>query len=310
VSNRSAEVVPLRFSFRDRPADLIAVFVLTAILAPLALFSVASAARIVLGLVFILLFPGYVLTAALFPEDPDLDWIERIALSVGLSISLVALIGLALNFSPWGVFLEPILASLLLLTYGVGAIAWWRRAGLIPAQRLSLTIDIGASNWSASSRPDKIAIVAVAASLVFAAGTVVYVAVTPRPAERFTEFYILNATGVAGGYPKNLTVNETAKVNLTVHNVEYTDVAYVIRVYRATMEAFFNASANRTQYRELSRAEVRNFSFDLFNGDYWNRTYSISMSNPGIYRLYFNLYKIPETRAIYRYVFLTVLVRT
>ena len=57
----------------------------------------AKAARIVLGLPFVLFFPGYTFVAALFPRKDDLDAIERVALSLGLSIAVVPLVGLALN---------------------------------------------------------------------------------------------------------------------------------------------------------------------------------------------------------------------
>jgi len=299
----------VRFTFREKPHDLLAAFILSAILAPLALLGVTGPGRIVLGLIFILFIPGYVLTAALFPEDLDLDWIERIALSVGLSIAVVALIGLVLNFTPWGLFLEPVLASLLLFTYGIGTLAYWRRMKLLPMERLSLTIEIPRIRWSSYSRMDKIATVALAASLVFAAGTVVYVVVTPRPAERFTEFYILNATGVAGGYPTNLTVGQVGVVNLSVHNREFATVSYEVRVNRAVMEAIFNASANRTEYRVVSTTFLTSFTFTIANGEYWNQSYAFSFSSPGIYRIYFDLYKLPNQRDIYRYLFLTVWVR-
>ena len=48
--------------------------------------------RIVLGLLLVLFLPGYSLIAALFPGRDDLDGIERIALSFGLSIAVVPLI--------------------------------------------------------------------------------------------------------------------------------------------------------------------------------------------------------------------------
>ncbi|MHB8987039.1 MAG: DUF1616 domain-containing protein [Eubacteriales bacterium] len=41
------------------------------------------------------------------------DGIERVALSFGLSIAVVPLVGLILNYTPWGIRLAPILASLL-----------------------------------------------------------------------------------------------------------------------------------------------------------------------------------------------------
>ena len=58
--------------------------------------------RIIPGLLLVLFLPGYSLIAALFPGRGDPDGIERIALSFGVSIAVVPLIGLALNYTPFG----------------------------------------------------------------------------------------------------------------------------------------------------------------------------------------------------------------
>jgi len=84
-------------------------------------------ARITLGLVFVLFLPGYVLVAALYPRKDDLDLVERLALSLGLSIAVVPLIGLALNYSPWGIRLDPILAFLTLFIVLAASVAVYRR---------------------------------------------------------------------------------------------------------------------------------------------------------------------------------------
>ncbi len=44
--------------------------------------------RVIFGLPFVLFLPGYALIAALFPGKGDLDGIERVALSFGLSIAV------------------------------------------------------------------------------------------------------------------------------------------------------------------------------------------------------------------------------
>lgn len=92
---------------RRMPHDLVLVLALATVLVPVALLGLQGLGRIALGLVFILFCPGYVLTAALFPKDSDLDWIERLALSFGLSIAVVPLIGLGLNFTPYGLSRKP-----------------------------------------------------------------------------------------------------------------------------------------------------------------------------------------------------------
>ena len=83
--------------------------------------------RWVLGSVFVLFIPGYVAVEALFPKGRELDGIERLALSVGLSLALVPLVGLLLNYTPWGIRLDPIMASLTILTIGLALVAFGRR---------------------------------------------------------------------------------------------------------------------------------------------------------------------------------------
>ena len=56
--------------------------------------------RAVLGFILVLFVPGYVFVSALFPGNDELDGIERLALSIGLSICIVVLIGIALNYTP------------------------------------------------------------------------------------------------------------------------------------------------------------------------------------------------------------------
>src|SRR3972149_6543765 len=107
-----------------RETDLI-----LAVLCSLALVAVAVApppatpARGALGVPFVLVLPGWVLTAALFPHRTDLDFLERTALSVGLSAAIIPLLGLALNYSPWGIRPHPIVLSVMLFTLLVAAVA-------------------------------------------------------------------------------------------------------------------------------------------------------------------------------------------
>jgi uncharacterized membrane protein len=83
--------------------------------------------RWILGSVFVLFIPGFVAVEALFPKGRELDAIERLALSVGLSLALVPLVGLLLNYTPWGIRLDPIMISLTVLTIGLAVVALVRR---------------------------------------------------------------------------------------------------------------------------------------------------------------------------------------
>ncbi len=83
--------------------------------------------RYITGSLFVLYLPGYSLIEALYPNKEDLTPLERLALSIGLSLALVPLVGLALNYTPWGVRLNPIFATLSVLTVGFAGLAVARK---------------------------------------------------------------------------------------------------------------------------------------------------------------------------------------
>ena len=79
--------------------------------------------RNIFGLVFILFLPGYAFVKVVFPvnvpivvSSKELETIERIALSVGVSLAIVPMVGLILYYTPLGIGLTPIVLSLFALT--------------------------------------------------------------------------------------------------------------------------------------------------------------------------------------------------
>ena len=92
--------------------------------------------RVLLGLLLVLFLPGYSLIAALFLAKDDLDGIERIALSFWApGIAVVPLLGLALNYTPFGIRLVPILVVLSMFTISLAVVACVRRLGLPEGER-------------------------------------------------------------------------------------------------------------------------------------------------------------------------------
>jgi uncharacterized membrane protein len=77
--------------------------------------------RVIFGLLFIAWLPGFTFMKALFPASSDfgsknIDGIIMAALSLGISIAFTPLIGLLLNYTPWGIKLASITLSLATLT--------------------------------------------------------------------------------------------------------------------------------------------------------------------------------------------------
>jgi len=125
------------------PADLALVILLTLSCIPFVLVPPLNETpvRIILGLLLVLFLPGYSLIAALFPRKDDLDGIERIALSFGLSIAVVPLLGLALDYTPFGIRLVPVLVVLSVFTVLLAVIAGVRRLGLPEGERFVVVVD-------------------------------------------------------------------------------------------------------------------------------------------------------------------------
>ena len=118
-------------SFKTK-RNVVLINILSALLVAIIISFPNSPLRIILGLPFILFFPGYVLICALFSGRKDLDIVERLALCMGLSIAVTSLIGLALNYTPFGIGLYPVTFSLFLFIVLMSAVAMYRRGPISP----------------------------------------------------------------------------------------------------------------------------------------------------------------------------------
>ena len=210
--------------------ELLVIDILSLLLIAIITLTELHTIRIILGLSLILFFPGYTLIAALFPKKQSLDSIERIALSFGLSIAIVPLIGLILNYTPWGIRLYPILVSLTGFILGMSFITWYRRSKLLKEERLRITLNIDFSKFGGTSKLDKALSVVLLCAIIAAIGTLIYVIATPKIGERFTEFYILGLSGKAEGYPKEIAVGEPASVILGIVNHEHESAEYKVKI--------------------------------------------------------------------------------
>ena len=211
-----------------------AINIMVALLFVIIAFLPNNALRIVIGLPVVLFFPGFTLLAALFPRKESLNDIERVALSFGLSIAVVPLIGLALNYTPWGIRLYPILIALFIFIFGMSVIGWYRNRKLTEEERIALHIFIRFPSlshlWSEQSLRDKIITIMLTACIIVAAGALVYVARQPRNVEKFTEFYILNDAGEVEDYPGTIVAGQSTKLILGVINHENEATIYRIEI--------------------------------------------------------------------------------
>jgi len=183
--------------------------------------------RLLLGLAFVLLVPGYALQAAFFPSGDDLDGPERLALAFGLSMAIVPPIALVLDRLPWGIRPWPILIAECACTVAAAAAAVYRRGRLPEGERFVFAFEVHAGGWWASQ--DRTArrlygLLAVALAM-FAVGASAILFV-PHASDRFTEFYVLGDGGLAENYPREAAAGQPVTVTLGIANREGATAQY------------------------------------------------------------------------------------
>ena len=213
----------------DNRKILIAIVVITLLSLPVVFFTTGPL-RIALGLLFVLFFPGYTLLSALFPRRSSLGGIERIALSLGLSIAVVPLVGLVLNYTPWGIRLYSVTVSVTLFIVIASAVGWYRQWRLPPKERFGVSVGIRRPKRGRRGIGDKVLYACLGLAVLVAIGSLGYAIAAPKQGEQFTEFYILSVEGKAENYPKQVAVNEPVELTIGIVNHEYQALSYRIDI--------------------------------------------------------------------------------
>ncbi|MCO8244760.1 MULTISPECIES: DUF1616 domain-containing protein [unclassified Haladaptatus] len=322
---------------RRLPADLAAIicFVIVTCTVVLVPGLNETPIRVVLGFPFVLFPPGYAFVAALFPEagtptvtdedgeneegDADtgrwrfsggIDGVERVAISFGMSIVLVPLIGLGLNFTPWGIRLVPLLLSISAFTLGATLVAVVRRRDLPEEERFSVPYrtwveDARDELFDPETRADKLLNVALVLCILLAAAGATYAIGVPKQGESFTEVYLLtkNDDGklVADDYPTNFTQGERKPVVVGIGNHEhrherYTVVVLLQNVTMGTHERRSRTNANEsgvaTETTIHDQRELQRLHANVERNGTWRTTYRVAPPMTGTrLRLTFLVYK-------------------
>jgi len=242
------------------PADLTAVALGTLLtVAAVALPVVRSTPlRSALAVPFVLFLPGYALVAALFPEARErsseadegrgassqaagsgLTHVERAALSFGVSIAVVPLVGLVLNVTPFGIRLAPVLLAVAGLTLAATLLAAYRRLRLPASDRFRVPY----RQWGRSvvgvfagheSNADRVLSVLTVLALLLAVTSAGYAVAVPKQAGAFTELYLVTEQDdgelIADDYPTEFVRGESESLVVGVGNYEHRSVEYSLIV--------------------------------------------------------------------------------
>ena len=212
--------------------ELIAIIVLALFLLPVVLLT-SGIIRIVLGVLFCLFLPGYALVAVLFTRSKTISALERFGLSIGISIAAVALIGLGLNYTPFGITVESTLFSVAGFTVIMAGLALYRRRRLQPDERFEVNLEtvraLGAA-LKGRNRLDRVLNITLAVVILGVIATLSFTALSPKTGERFTEFGVLGSEGQMAGYPRQLALGQEAALTVMITNREGEPVSYHLTI--------------------------------------------------------------------------------
>ena len=253
-----------------------------------------------LGLLLVIVVPGYLAMAALLPANEAVDGVLRIALSLGLSLALVAFVGLVLNVSPWGITFISEAISLLAASALLAAAAYWRRMALPAAERLELTINLRWARWSEYGRIEKLLAIALAIIVAVTLPLFVLSLTHPPPAQPYTELYLLGPSGNFTGIPSRLNISQAATVEVVVTNHVGISVDYTLAVDLLGIESRFNATSGANDIVVVNETSWSWFNFTLGDGGSWSRQYTFSIPSAGTWWVAFDLFRDGQLAVPYR----------
>mgnify|MGYP002761201066 FL=1 len=251
ASDGSGLVVRARRWVATIDTDLAAVVVAVVGSASVLLSGIDAPVSWLVGVPFLLFWPGYATVSALLPMAVEIDtrpsvtadqarlpspgWPARLGLSLLLSMIVVAIVGIGIDRVA-SIRLGPAVVGISVVTVVGVVVAAYRRRQLPPAARAAPlgtgrprvgSVTSGAGSVR-SSRHRWTLVLAVV--LLF--GTASFVAVTPAYESSYTESYLLteNDTGslVAEGYPTTVVVGESQLLAVGVENHEHRSITYTV----------------------------------------------------------------------------------
>lgn len=217
----------------------------------------------ILGLLFVLILPGYALTAALFAPG-ILDAPEHITIAIGLSISAAAIGGFVLNLTPWGLRASSWAMFLGSISLGSSVVGLSRRRGAPMSRPLATT-----------TRPKRRrgkAFLVVAAVLVTAGSIMVaYRGAATQRYPEFTQLWIQPPVDAGHG-----------SVRIGVRSMEAAPRQYKLRL-------------------EVDDAVVREWSSITLNpGGTWETTVVLPVRRASVERIDALLYRLDRPADVYR----------
>lgn len=271
-----------RWNLREliRSGDVVIICALISVAVLVQWASTSTPLRALFGLPLLLFYPGYALLLFLFPrhhgdETPgrryqeSLRYIERFALSFGISLTLAPIVALCYALADVPLTRSTVtvgFSSLVVVLLAAGEI---RRRRLPDPERFVVPFE----RWLDAARvtvengrydADTLLNVVLVFAVVFALSSLGYGLLVPNSGERYTNLYLVteNDDGalVAGGFPVNLSDDAPGELIVGIDNHEGRTVEYHVVTQLQSVRLDGNDSG---EVRVLGRQELQHRTFSV-----------------------------------------------
>jgi len=254
--------------------------------------------RIILALPVVLFIPGYCFIAALFPKKNDINLIERFVLSIGLTIAVVPMISLVLNFTPWGMNLDPLIAAVTIFTFSMTSVAFYRRSLLPMKERFGILTSglINSKHHDLSptrkKNNDRILSIILVAAIIVSILTTIYIITVPLTGEEYTEFFILGQNRTGTSFPDRIVPMRGYPMFVGITNHEYVTSMYMIETWMVQTE--FDNTTNTSRIITMDPNE--RMELTLMDNETRIIPFNLTFKKAGYNRVEFLLFKdyVPE----------------
>ncbi len=241
--------------------------------------------KIIVEYLMILFLPGYSILTTLFPRKKELKIGKLLALSFIVSILITLLIGIIFNYIPSEVRLNQIVTYIAIFTLIMQPLSFLRRKEGSKSFSLDLAIF---KRFKSKSQRDKIISSFSIIFILITIFTTAYIISSPKEDGKFTEFYLLGPDNKAYNYPTNLSEGQTGTIYQGIVNHEQSTVTYNLII-------------------KLNNKTLKNDNITLLNNEKKEIPLTFVASNSGQnQKMEFFLYKLPDDKNVYRYLFLQI----
>jgi uncharacterized membrane protein len=273
----------------------------------------------------LLFVPGYALVAAIYPRCTDCDRsdilvreeitdtdtglhvIERMFLSVGMSVAVLPILGVVTWAIVGGISTEIVLFGVSTFTLGAIAVATFRRTNLNADKQFRIEPSRGFHrfrNWLVGPSTRETAVnVLLVGTIILAVTTLVFAFLVPVTGESYTSAMLVTEQDgefVANNYPTDFTTGESETLTLALSNYEGETTSYTIVT---TVERVDRSGGDITivERSELDRSTMR-----LASGETVREKYALAPEPTGEnLRLSYYVYKgqapaTPDDDSAYR----------